>query len=62
MSDFYYVDKPDDLPTNREYYIELNKKLKEYGLPELIVTDRFVFKDKIHEFLGIGIELDEEQA
>ena len=58
MSDFYYVDKPEDLPTNKEYYLELNKKLKEIGLPEVIVTDTAVYKDKLHEFLGIGIKLE----
>ena len=58
MSDFNYVEKADDLPTNKEYYLKLNEKLREIGLPELIVTDTAVYKDKLHEYLGIGILLD----
>lgn len=50
--------KPEDLPTNKEYYIEFNKKAREYGLPELIIGDDMVFKDEWHRFLGIGIKLE----
>ena len=54
----FYPETKEELPTNKEYYIELNKKLKKYGLPELIVTDEYVFKDKLHEYLGIGFKLE----
>lgn len=62
MTDLNKINKPEDLPTNKEFYLELNERLKKVGLPQLIVTDKFVFKDKLHEYLGIGILLDEEQA
>ena len=53
-----YPETAKDLPTNREYYLELNKRLKEVGLPELIVTKDFVYKDELHEYLGIGLRLE----
>lgn len=53
-----YPTKLSEFPTNKEYYLELNKKLRAVGLPEFIVTDDAVYKDMFHAKLGIGIRLD----
>lgn len=53
-----FIKEVDNLPNNKEYYLELNKKLREVGLPELIVTDNAVYKDELHKMLGIGIKLE----
>lgn len=58
MTDLDFIKKPEDLPTNREFYLELNERLKEVGLPTLIITNDAVYKDELHEFLGIGIKLE----
>lgn len=50
--------KPEDLPTNKEYYIGLNKRLKKAGFPELVIEGDMVFKDELHKILGIGIKLE----
>lgn len=52
------IKQPEDLPTNKEFYLELNKRLEKTGLPRLIVTDEAVYKDELHMFLGIGIKLE----
>ena len=54
----YDYTTPKDLPTNKEYYMELNKKLRECGLPELIIEGNMVFKDGLHKLLGIGLILE----
>lgn len=52
------IQRPEDLPTNRSYYIALNEKLRQYGLSQLIVEDDMVFKDELHKILGIGLKLE----
>lgn len=40
-----------------EYMEALNKRLEAAGLPQFIIHDGFVYKDEIHQLLGIGIKL-----
>ena len=47
-----------DIPTNRDYYEKLNERLRAVGLPELIISGNAVYKDALHEYLGIGIKLE----
>ena len=49
---------PEELPRDKQYYLELNEKLKQYGLPTLVVDDDYVYKDEIHKLLDIGIPLE----
>lgn len=58
MTDLNTINRPEDLPTNREFYLELNERLEKVGLPKLIVTKDFVYKDELHQYLGIGIRLE----
>lgn len=58
MTDIDMINKPEDLPTNREFYLELNERLESVGLPTLIITNDCVYKDKLHQYLGIGIRLE----
>ena len=39
------------------YIQQLNARLKNAGLPQLIIDNGFVYKDELHRFLGIGIKL-----
>lgn len=45
------------LPTDKEFWLELNDRLEAVGLPKLIITDDKVYKDDLHAYLGIGYEL-----
>jgi hypothetical protein len=38
------------------YIQQLNARLKNAGLPQLIIDNGFVYKDELHKFLGIGIK------
>ena len=58
MTDLDMINKPEDLPTNREFYLELNERLESVGLPKLIITNDCVYKDELHQCLGIGIRLE----
>ena len=58
MTDLNTINGPEDIPKNREFYIELNQRLKAVGLPTLIITQDAVYKDALHEYLGIGIKLE----
>ena len=58
MTDLNTIKGPEDIPKNREFYIELNQRLEAVGLPTLIITQDSVYKDALHEYLGIGIKLE----
>ena len=47
-----------ELPRNKEFWLEVNERLKAVGLPQLIITDNAVYKDQLHAFLGIGYEIE----
>ena len=59
MTNLDEVLKSDELPRNKEFWLELNERLKAVGLPQLIITDNAVYKDALHEFLGIGYLLED---
>ncbi len=44
------------------YIEDLNKRLAQAGLPQFIVKNGFVYKDELHEVLGIGIKLKDEES
>lgn len=45
-----------------DYFLALNEKLEEVGLPKLIIdvyeNEAIVYKDELHKYLGIGILLE----
>jgi hypothetical protein len=43
------------------YMEDLNQRLAEAGLPQLIVEDHMVYKDELHKLLGIGVRLDQDE-
>lgn len=44
-------------------YIEsLNDRLKKVGLPTFVIDNGVVYKDELHKFLGIGIQLEDEES
>jgi len=58
MTNLDEVLKADELPKNREFWLELNERLAEVGMRPLIVTKNAVFIDRLHEILGIGYEIE----
>ena len=50
----------DQIEWTESYMRNLNERLKTAGLPELIISDGFVYKDELHKMLGIGIKLTRE--
>lgn len=59
MTDLDKVLESNELPRKREYWLEVNERLKAIGLPQLIITDNAVYKDALHKFLGIGYLLED---
>lgn len=49
----------EELPRNRQFWLELNERLEKVGMPKLIITDNAVYKDELHAFLGIGYLLED---
>ena len=49
MTNLDEVLKSDELPRNKDFWLELNERLKAVGLPQLIITDNAVYKDALHE-------------
>ncbi len=47
----------DQVEWTESYMQNLNERLKEAGLPQLIIDHGFVYKDELHRFLGIGVKL-----
>lgn len=47
-----------ELPRNKEFWLEINERLKAVGSRQLIITDNAVYVDQLHAFLGIGYELE----
>lgn len=43
----------------KEYFEDLNKRSAEYGLPQVVIADGYVYKDELHRLLGIGVKLQE---
>lgn len=50
----------ENIKWTRSYMESLNKRLESVGMPTLIIENGFVYKDKLHKILGIGIKLEEE--
>lgn len=50
----------DNIQWTKSYMESLNERLKAVGLPAFIIKNGFVYKDELHELLGIGIKLEEE--
>ena len=44
----------------KSYFEDFNRRAKAIGLPEVIISDGYVYKDQLHKLLGIGIKLEEE--
>lgn len=58
---FYECLEIKELPLNKEYYEELNRRADEMGCGYLkvIIRDGYVYKDELHALLGIGIKLQD---
>ena len=41
----------------KEDWEDLNMSLKEMGLPTLIIENDVVYKDILHQYLGIGFQI-----
>ena len=54
MTNLDEVLNAEELPKNREFWLELNERLIKVGMQPLIVTQNAVFIDRLHEILGIG--------
>lgn len=54
MTNLDEVLNAEELPKNREFWLELNERLIGVGMQPLIVTHNAVFIDRLHEILGIG--------
>lgn len=52
----------ENITWTRSYIEDLNKRLAQAGLPQFIVKNDFVYKDELHEILGIGIKLKDEES
>ena len=50
----------EDVKWTKSYMESLNKRLKAVGMPQLIISDGYVYKDELHKLLGIGVKLEEE--
>lgn len=50
----------DNVKWTKSYMESLNERLKAIGMPTFIIKNGFVYKDELHELLGIGIKLEEE--
>ena len=50
----------EDIKWTIEYMEELNKRLKDANMPQLIIdkTNMIVYKDELHKILGIGVKLE----
>lgn len=52
----------ENITWTQSYIEDLNKRLAQVGLPQFIVKNGFVYKDELHEILGIGIKLKDEES
>lgn len=50
----------EEIKWTKSYIESLNNRLDNVGLPKLIIDNGFVYKDKLHKILGIGIKLEDE--
>jgi hypothetical protein len=50
----------EEIQWTKSYIESLNKRLKVFGMPELVIKDGYVYKDLLHYHLGIGIKLKDE--
>lgn len=46
------------LPKTEKEWQELNLRLREVGMPQLIIKDCYVYKDELHMLLGIGLKIE----
>lgn len=44
----------------RKYIESVNEHAEKIGFPKLIIADGYVYKDLLHQILGIGIKLEED--
>ena len=52
----------EDVKWTKSYIESLNVRLDAVGMPKLIISNGFVYKDELHKLLGIGIKLEEEES
>ena len=52
----------EDAKWTKSYIESLNVRLEAVGMPKLIISNGFVYKDELHKLLGIGIKLEEEES
>ena len=52
----------EDIKWTKSYIESLNERLKEVGMPTLVIENGFVYKDELHKILGIGVKLEEEES
>ena len=50
----------EEVKWTKSYIESLNKRFEAVGMPKFIIANGYVYKDKIHQLLGIGIKLEEE--
>ena len=50
----------EDVKWTRSFIEDLNRRLKENGMPQFIIEGNMVYKDEIHQILGLGVKLEEE--
>lgn len=46
------------LPKTEKEWQELNLRLRDAGMPQLIIKDGYVYKDELHMILGIGLKIE----
>ena len=52
----------EEIKWTKSYMENLNKRLEAVGMPTFIIKNGFVYKDELHEFLGIGVQLEDEES
>lgn len=50
-----------EIKWTKSYIESVNAMAEAIGFPPLIISDGYVYKDELHQFLGIGIKLEEEE-
>ena len=51
----------DNIKWTKSYFEQFNERAKACNMPTVIIANGYVYKDEIHQLLGIGIELEQEE-
>ena len=49
-----------EISWTKSYMENLNKRLEAVGMPKFIIADGYVYKDELHQILGIGMKLTDD--